>query len=107
MTAADDGPERDPVGSDPAVMATAMETGSEEGEPGDRAPVDEGPLTDDENDLLARFSHDDRPDVVTDAPEDSPAASRAAADDAPLPDDTVAVGGPDDGDTPEFRPPGR
>ena len=50
-----------------------MDTGSDVGEPGDRP--DDGPLTGDERDLLDRLTDDDdRPDVVTDAPEDSPAA---------------------------------
>ena len=61
-----------------------MDTGSED-ELGDRP--DPGPLTTDERGLLDRLTHDDRPDVVTDAPEDSPAAARAVADDTVLPDD--------------------
>jgi hypothetical protein len=52
---------------------------------GDR--LDTGPLTADERRLLDRLTHDDRPDVVTDAPEDSPAAARAVADDTVLPHD--------------------
>jgi hypothetical protein len=70
---------------DPTVPDTAMATGSDAGEPGDRSggpPLDAG-----ERALL----HDlvegtDAPDVVHDAPEDSAAAARAADDDAPLSD---------------------
>jgi hypothetical protein len=87
-------------GDDDTVLDSAMDTGSDVGEPGDR--TDEGPLSTDERELLDRLSHDDRTPVVTDAPEDSPAAARAVADDSPLPDDLPAGGG-DDG--PEFRPP--
>jgi hypothetical protein len=74
----------DDATGDPAVLESAMDTGSEDGEPGDRP--DDGPLGDDERALLDRLTHDDRPDVVTDAPEDSPAAARAVADDTVLPD---------------------
>ena len=69
---------------DPAVLESAMDTGSEDGEPGDRP--DDGPLDDDERALLEQLTHDDRPDVVTEAPEDSPAAARAVADGTVLPD---------------------
>jgi hypothetical protein len=61
-----------------------MDTGSEYGEAADE--IDTGPLTADERELLDRLTHDDRPDVVTDAPEDSAAAARAVADDTVLPD---------------------
>jgi hypothetical protein len=78
----------DPVqgsgGRDPGVLESAMDTGSEVGGPGDR-PV-EPPLTDDEHALLDRLVHDDRDVVVTDAPEDSPEAARAVADDTVLPE---------------------
>jgi hypothetical protein len=84
---------------DPTVLESAMDTGSDSGEPGDRS--DEGPLTGDERDLLDRLTHDARPDVVTDAPEDSPAAARAVADDTVLPDDALASG--PDPDEPSFR----
>ena len=100
MTVGDDGAEQDP-----AVMESAMDTGSDVGEPGDRP--DEGPLTGDERALLARLTGDERADVVTDAPEDSPEAAQAVADDTVLPDETVlADGGPaagPDADTPRFR----
>ena len=80
----DDGTTPDRVG-DPVVLDSAMDTGSDVGEPGDRP--DEGPLTDNERALLDRLVHDERADVVTDAPEDSPAAARAVADDTVLPDE--------------------
>ncbi len=73
----------DPV-RDPGVLESAMDTGSEVGEPGDRPA--EPPLTDDERALLDRLVHDDRDVVVTDAPEDSPDAARAVADDTVLPE---------------------
>ncbi len=66
------------------MLESAMDTGSEVGEPGDRPA--ETPLTDDERALLDRLVHDDRDVVVTDAPEDSPDAARAVADDTVLPD---------------------
>jgi hypothetical protein len=87
---------------DPTVMDSAMDTGSDAGEPGERP--DGGPLTDDERALLDRLAGDDRTPVVTGAPEDSPAAARAAADDTVLPE-PAPPGGPDP-DTPQFREPG-
>ena len=84
---------------DPTVLESAMDTGSELGEPGDRS--DEGPLSDDERALLDRLSHDDGAEVVTDAPEDSALQARAVADDAPLPEPPPAGGS--DPDTPQFR----
>jgi hypothetical protein len=87
---------------DPTVMDTAMDTGSDAGEPGDRP--DDGPLTGDERALLDQLTHDDGAVVVTDAPEDSPAAARAAVDDTVLPE-PAPPGGPDP-DTPQFREPG-
>ena len=71
----------DPAGTDPTIMDSAMDTGSDVGEPGDR-PAE--PLSDDERALLDRLVADENDQstvVVTDAPEDSPAAARAAADD--------------------------
>jgi hypothetical protein len=53
MTVGDDG-----AVQDPAVMESAMDTGSDVGEPGDRP--DEGPLTDDERALLERLTGDER-----------------------------------------------
>ena len=64
---------------------TAMHSGSDAGQPGDRAVPEVAETPD------GRF------------PEESEAAARAAADDAPLPAD----GGPqDDGLQPEFTAPG-
>jgi hypothetical protein len=94
MTVGDDG-----AGQDPVVMESAMDTGSDVGEPGDRP--DEGPLTGDERALLARLTADERADVVTGAPEDSPEAARAVADDTVLPSEGSA--GEADADTPRFR----
>jgi hypothetical protein len=92
----------DDVNRDPTTLDSAMDTGSDVGEPGDRP--DDGPLTGDERDLLDRLTHDDRPDVVTDAPEDSPAAAQAAVDDTVLPGIEPTSGA--DPDEPEFQAPG-
>jgi hypothetical protein len=89
----------DPNG-EPVVLESAMDTGSEDGEPGERPGA--GPLSADERALLDRLTGDERPDVVRDAPEDSPAAARAVADDTVLPEATPAGGDPDE---PEFREP--
>ena len=77
---------------------TAMATGNDEGEPGDRP--DGGPLTADEQQLLERL---EAPDDTPAAPavEDSPEAAAAAADDAPLPAARDA-GDQGDGLAPEF-----
>ena len=78
---------------------TAMATGSDEGEPGERR--DGGPLTPDEQRLLERLgAPDDTP--ATPAVEDTPEAAAAAADDAPLPAASTGPGDQDDGLTPEF-----
>ena len=62
---------------------SAMDTGSEDGEPG--GTTDASPLTDDERAMLDRLRHPSGHDVVGAAPEDSSAAGEAAEDDAPLP----------------------
>lgn len=80
-----DDADRDSPAPDAAVLESAMDTGSEDGEPGDRP--DDGPLDDDERALLDRLTHDDRPNVVTGAPEDSPAVARAVADGTVVPDE--------------------
>jgi hypothetical protein len=90
--------------NDSTVPDSAMDTGSDAGEPGER--LGDGSLTDDESALLERLIDNEAPVVVTDAPEDSPAAVRAAEDDSPLPDD----GPPSrrrDPDDPTFRAPGQ
>ena len=79
---------------------TAMATGSDDGEPGERP--EGGPLTAEEQRLLETLeTPDDTP--ATPAVEDSPEAAAAAAADAPLPG---AGGGPEDdqgdGLAPEF-----
>jgi hypothetical protein len=69
---------------DPApVPDSAMDTGSEDGEPG--GTTDVTPLTDDERAMLERLRHSGGESVVGAAPEGSPAAGEAAEDDAPLP----------------------
>jgi hypothetical protein len=98
MTSADDRPITDPV------MDSAMDTGSDAGEPGER--LGDGHLSDDESDLLERLEDNENPVVVTDAPEDSPAAVRAAEDDTVLPDDPPPSGGTYPYD-PTFRAPGQ
>jgi hypothetical protein len=63
---------------------SAMDTGSEDGEPG--GTTDASPLTDEERAILDRLRHSGGQDVVGAAPEESAAAGGAAEDDAPLPD---------------------
>jgi hypothetical protein len=77
------------------VPDSAMDTGSEDGEPG--GTTDATPLTDEERAMLDRLRHAGGPDVVGRAPEESPAAGEAAEDDAPLP----AYPAPDRHDAPD------
>ena len=93
----------DPASAASPVIDSAMDTGSELGEPGDRP--DEGPLTGEERALLDRLIDDQAPAVVTDAPEDSPAMAEAVADDTVLPEPEDGSAGSTDGDTPVFRAP--
>ena len=65
------------------VPDSAMDTGSEDGEPG--GTTDATPLTDEERAILDRLRHASGPDLVGRAAEESPAAGAAAEDDAPLP----------------------
>ncbi|HZB48459.1 MAG TPA: hypothetical protein VE547_05145, partial [Mycobacteriales bacterium] len=65
------------------VPDSAMDTGSEDGEPG--GTTDATPLTDEERAILDRLRHAGGQDVVGPTPEQSPAAGSAAEDDAPLP----------------------
>jgi hypothetical protein len=88
----------DPV-PDSALPTSAMDTGSDAGEPGER--LGELDLEPDEERLLAELARDVE-DAPTDAPEDSPAALRAAEDETPLPEEG---GGQDDGLTPRFSAP--
>ena len=89
-------------GTDPenALPDSAMETGSEAGEPGGH--LGPGDLSPDEERLLAALERDARglrePSIEESLPE-----VRAAEDDAPLPDEG---GEPDDGLTPRFTEPG-
>jgi hypothetical protein len=87
---------------DSTAPDSAMDTGSEHGEPGDRLP--EPPLDAVEQATLQRLIDNRGEVVVTDAPEDSPAAAEAADDDTVLPGE--APGG-EPSDVPTFRPPGR
>ena len=84
---------------DGAVPDTAMYSGSDAGEPGERlGPADLAP---DERRLLEALERD-ATDPRTDAPEDSDAAVVAAGDEVPLPGE----GGPqDDGLTARFEQP--
>lgn len=78
---------------------TAMATGNDEGEPGERR--DGGPLTADERQLLDQLAApDDTP--ATPGVEDTPAAAAAAADDTPLPGAGDGAGDQGDGLTPQF-----
>ena len=84
---------------DSAMPDSAMDTGSDAGEPGER--LGEVDLAPDEERLLAELARG-VDDTSTDAPEDSVAALRAAEDEAPLP----AQGGlQDDGLSPRFISP--
>ena len=90
----------DDVNRDSTTLDSAMDTGSDVGEPGDRP--DDGPLTGDERDLLDRLTHDDRPDVVTDAPEDCASPGRRRRHGLPGIEPTPGA----DPDEPEFQAPG-
>lgn len=88
-------------GCDP-VPDTAMGTGSDAGEPGERP--DERPLRPDEWAVLAEPAGAAE---VTEAAEDSPAAARAVRDDSVLPSlDPGSRGDGPDPATPQFRAPG-
>ena len=78
---------------DDTVMTSGMDTGSDEGEPGDRAtsPADREEIAA----LEAEPGGDDIGPAVEDDPE--------AADDAPLPDQ--AAGGPSPAGDPQFLGP--
>jgi len=65
------------------VPDSAMDTGSEDGEPGGSS--DATPLTDEERAMLDRLRHAGGQDIVGATPEESAAAGEAAEDDAPLP----------------------
>src|SRR4051794_26925891 len=96
----------DPASTDPTVMESAMDTGSDAGEPGDRSG--DAPLTDDERALLDRLggeANDRSTGGGAGAPEASPAAAAAVADDTVLPDPAADGSVAVDPDTPEFRAP--
>ena len=79
------------------VLTSGMDTGSDEGEPGDRAT----PPADREE--IAAFEAEPGGDDIGPAVEDDPEAARAAADDEPLPDQ--AAGGPSPAGDPQFLGP--
>ena len=83
----------------PEVPDTAMATGNDEGEPGERR--DDGPLSPDEQRLLEQLEAPDDA-AATPALEDAPATAAAVADDAPLPAAGSDPGEQDDGLTPQF-----
>jgi hypothetical protein len=85
------------VSGDDTVMTSGMDTGSDEGEPGDRAT----PPADREE--IAAFEAEPTGDDVGPAVEDDPEVAEAAADDAPLPDQ--APGGPSPAGDPPFLGP--
>ena len=78
---------------------SAMASGSDAGEPGERS--DRRPLRSDEE-AVRQALEQDAGAVVGDFPEESEAAGRAADDDAPLP---AEGGSQDDGLTPRFTAP--
>ncbi len=77
---------------------TAMATGNDEGEPGERHV---GPLDAEDRELLEALEH---PEGGSAAPavEDSPEFAAAVADDAPVPPSGQGGGSQDDGLTPQF-----
>jgi hypothetical protein len=81
---------------DSALPDSAMDSGSDAGEPGEHLGPDD--LEPDELGLLAALERDTEP-----RPEENVAAVRAAEDDAPLP---ARGGAQDDGLTPRFSSPG-
>jgi hypothetical protein len=85
--------------TDPMLPDTAMASGSDEGEPGERG--DSGPLGPDEQRLLERLERSAGDDAAG-SPEETEAAARAAADDAPLP---AEGGDQQDGLSAEFTEP--
>lgn len=84
---------------DGPVADSAMASGSDSGEPGERFGGHD--LSPDEERLLSELERGVE-DRHTDAPEDSEEAVRAAADEAPLPE---PGGAQDDGLTPRFSSP--
>ena len=91
------------AGRDPALPDTAMHSGSDEGEPGERLPGPE--LSGADREVLAALTRRDTPTVTS--VDDGPAAARAAEDDAALPSLPGAASGAaaDDPLTPVFREP--
>jgi len=83
----------------PTVPDTAMMSGSDEGEPGER--LADPPLTSEDVEVLDALRHADPP--VVDAREDTAAAARAASDDSVLPTDGATTGA--DPLDPVFREP--
>lgn len=83
---------------DDTTMTSAMDTGSDEGEPGDRG------VTPADREDVAALEAEPPGDDVGPAVEDDPEVAEAAADDAPLPDQ--APGGPSPGgEEPQFLGP--
>jgi len=87
---------------DGPVPDTAMDTKSEQGDPG--GADDTAPLSDDERAMLHRLRTGGGTDVVGAAAEESPAYAEAADDDAPLPADPAGAHRQDPLD-PVFREP--
>jgi hypothetical protein len=87
---------------DGPVPDTAMDTKSEEGDPGG---TDARPLTDDERALLERLKHGGGGDGEP-AAEESPAYAAAADDDSPVPGPPPGDAGRPDPLDPVFREPG-
>jgi hypothetical protein len=84
---------------DSTLPDTAMATGNDQGEPGERSTG--GPLDAEDRQLLEALEHPvDAP--AEPAAEDAPEVASAVADDAPLPPAGDHGGVQDDGLTPEF-----
>ena len=86
-------------GWDDRLPETGMNTGSDEGEPGDRAPFE--PLAESDRALLDALRRP-APGGGDEAVEERPEVAAAVRDDAPLPADG---GSQDDGLAPQFREP--
>jgi hypothetical protein len=85
------------MSGDDTVMRSGMDTGSDEGEPGEHG----GPAADRAE--VAAFEAEPAGDDIGPAVEDDPAVAEAVDDDAPLPDQ--APGGPAPAGDPQFLGP--
>jgi len=85
------------MSDDGTELTSGMDTGSDQGEPGDRG----GPPADPEE--VAALEAEPAGDDIGPTVEDDPAVAEAVADDAPLPEQ--AAGGPSPSGDPQFLGP--